>query len=81
MPYFLDGRGTARFRGGACVDGSLGEMLGGLGLGGRLPQLREAYGCRVSHQDDPRMRARFSGPSDFLRLASPSADSYAPAPP
>ena len=27
VPFFLDGRGTARFRGAACVDGSLGALL------------------------------------------------------
>ena len=27
VPFFLDGRGTARFRGDACVDGSLGALL------------------------------------------------------
>ena len=76
-------------------------------LGQQQPQLSEAYGCRISHQDDPRsmphtartpdqqtsgrpssecthshvhvcaspstVRARFSGPSDFLRLASPAS--------
>ena len=64
VPFFLDGRAAARFRGCACVDGSLGALLQPLPL---------ANGCRISHHDDPRMRARFRLPSDFLRLVSPAS--------
>ena len=40
VPFFLDGRAVARFRGGACVDGSLCALLQ------PLPQL--THGCRIS---------------------------------
>ena len=65
VPFFLDGRAAARFRGGACVDGSLCALLQ------PLPQLTQ--GCRINHHDDLRMRARYRLPSDFLRLVSPAS--------
>ena len=64
VPFFVDGRPTASFRGVACVDGSLRALLQ------PLPQLTE--GCRINHHDDPRMRAKYRHASDFLRLVSPA---------
>lgn len=74
VPLFLNRRWTARFRGARYVDGSLslrgdGEQRLYLPLA-----CTHASRCiRLCHRDDPRVRARYSRPSDFLAAASPEA--------
>ena len=69
VPFFLDGKMTAEFRGKHCVDGSL-AFTGLPPVEYPLPGRFEGLPVlKVSPYKDPRMRARYRSASDFLKLS------------
>lgn len=73
VPLFLDRRLTTEFRGARCFDGSL-EIWGLPKVEYPMPeQFSTVPVIRVSPFKDPRMRARYSRTSDFLRLSDVDA--------
>jgi hypothetical protein len=73
VPLFLDGRMTTELRGARCIDGSL--ALPGLPpVRYELPKrFADVPVSKLSPFKDPRMRARYSRTSDFLRLSGEPA--------
>jgi hypothetical protein len=73
VPFFLDGKMAYQFRGKPCVDGSL-AFPGLPPVVYTLPgQFSSSQILQISPHEDPRMRERYRGASDFLRLSGEPA--------